>query len=313
MKLFILKCIKFILFSISILFVVIFIYTYKYNFSLTIPPIKISTSPSYNNKINFCRSKKADIISIGSSMSLNNLSSEIIIKKTKNTSYLNYSSWGMRMSDIYKLLKNISYRPKTLIIASNIDDFFHNYRKIGIEVKENELKSFLKSQNLIYYFFKYFDLEFYLKNCLVNRKAFLKNYNYSDLNYDKYGGVMFDSIKFNINKKRWNENSIVKFNPSINFQYLDSIQSYCKMNKIRLLFFQTPTRSDLLSKKSCKILTSHINSVRSKIVRHGDVFVNSNSIKWENNLFVDRTHLNEKGARIFTEYCFNCFRLRSKL
>ncbi len=85
----------------------------------------ISNNISFNDKLRFAAQKEADCISIGSSITLNNLDSETIINSIQPVSYLNLSSWGLMTKHTYYLLKIYSelYNPKVVIINTNIVDF----------------------------------------------------------------------------------------------------------------------------------------------------------------------------------------------
>ena len=305
MKSFVLTLIKFFSFLTIISTLLIVVYFYYNDLSFKIPPAQISTSYSFNDKIEFCRNKKAKIVAIGSSMSLNNLSSNVIIENFKTKSYFNYSSWGLRIEHAYKILKSIPNIPKVLLISSNIVDFYPNHKKNPFEFDEDELQDFLRSNYTLKFQLNHFNLIYYIENCSYYKNDKQKRDIYQSLFYDEYGGVEFDSVNFNIDQKRWNEDPVLEFDSKINYLYLDSISNFCSKNKIQFYFFQSPTRTDLLDHKKTVLLTNHISKIRKIILNSsGGYFVNSNEYKWSNDIFVDGIHLNTKGARLFSEFCF---------
>lgn len=312
MKSFVLTLARFFSFLTIVSTLLIAVYFYYYDLSFKIPPAQLSTSYSFNDKLEFCRNKKAKIVAIGSSISLNNLSSDVIVENFNTRSYLNYGSWGLRMDIVYKLLRSISNHPKKLIIASNIEDFSPNISKNPLKYIEAELKDFLGSNRTLKFHLNHFNLIYYLENCSYYKKDFQKRNKYQSLFYDKYGGVEFDSVHFKMDKKRWILNPVPEFDTKINYLYLDSIASFCVKNKIQFFFFQSPTRPDLLDRKKTEILTEHISKIRKIITNYGGYFVNSNEDKWTRNAFVDGTHLNARGARQFTEFCFKKIKDRNK-
>jgi len=275
-----------------------------------LPAPNLSNSYSYNEKMEFLRKNKinSDIIAIGSSMSLNNLNSIIITKRLKSDSYINTASWGMSMKDNFLLLKTLSdlHNPKTLIVCSNILDFQQKEKNVKYPI----LKHYLTPNNAYFIstIIQTFNLKYYLKNLTYAKKVRSCKNDYEFLKFDKFGGVNFDNKGFQINKNRWNQH--FTNNKTIGFQYLylDSLSTFCKNKNIKLYFFQSPIRNGLyskLNKKEIYNLQSHIIKIELILKNHGHSFVNSNYIKWNDNLFVDGIHLNAKGSVIFTKYCFD--------
>ena len=301
MKKFIKRLLLFGVIFISHVMIVIFILSSKYDFSLKDLPVpNISNSYSFNNKINFMRNKKADIITIGSSMSLNNLNSNLIVEKFKTDSYLNYSSWGLNCHDIYSLLKIISarHKPSTLIVSSYLRDFMSIDKKFDTK----QVSSYLNSSKTWCYHFKKIELSYYLENYKLMKK-YKNKHNYMSLIYDKYGATIFYSKNFEISKNKMNDLSISGDLRKENYNYLDSISFFCYKQNIKLLFFQSPLRQKIFKQIDSSIITKHINKIYGILKRRNQIFVNSNEILWNDDLFVDATHFNSKGAEKYTKYC----------
>lgn len=293
---------KFLFFSLLVSVCCILIYGLYYDVSYeNIPPPEISDSYSLNDKLNFIRNKEANIIAIGSSMSLNNISSDVVVNKV-GKSYINASSWGLNMMDVYKILRMYAKynKLKTLMIASNIIDFNSPSKKMSM----NELNEFIGSKSVFKFHLSHFHLRYYFENCKYDKKVKSGRNFSSSLVYDKYGGVPLDAKKFEVNHERWKDPSISKIVGDLNYQYLDSISIFCKYNGIQLLFFQTPTRQMLFNDENLKILNTHIIRIRKMMKKNQHYFINSNLHIWDDSLFVDGTHLNAVGAKLFTEYCF---------
>lgn len=286
-------------------------YILKYGITLgDIPAPPLSDSFSLNEKLEFIRKTKKNekIISLGSSICLNNIHSETIIRSFHSNSYLNASSWGMTMEDNYQLLKTLCkiHIPTTLIVASSITEFQLPPKKINYSALDNYLMSSDLTSSL--YHGQYFNLRYYIENIKYAKKVRSCKNEYEYLLFDQYGGVNLDETNFKIDKKRWNadfECGKIIYN---NYSYLDSISAFCKYNNITLLFFQSPFRSELYSNfDSNKLneLTIHINKIENILTRDKHTFINTNDTLWNDNLFVDGEHLNAAGAKLFTEYCFD--------
>ena len=300
------------IFVLGLILVAVFI-VYKDVTYKDLPAPNLSTSYSFNEKVAFSKNKTADIITIGSSMGLNNVSSDVIVDKFKSYSYLNLSSWGFTINEVYHFLKfqNTIYKPKVLIISSNIVDF----ADIGITkaINYSNVREYLNSKSPILefinrgYTFKYFiDIFEYGRMMRTNI------HNYDCSKYDNYGAVLMDSTGFNISKKRWNEIGLPKTNAK-SYEYLDSIALLCNNSGIQLYFFQSPYRKGLYLDKNFDKSTYHyhIAKVKKIIENRKQTFVNASITIWDDYFFVDAIHFNSIGAKKFTEYCVDRIELKN--
>jgi len=291
---------------------------YKITFT-DIPPPNFSNSYSYNEKMKFARkaSIRPDVIAIGSSMSLNNLDSETIKKRLNTDSYLNLSSWGMSLKDIYNLLKIQSeiHKPHTLIMSSGIVDFQEVDKNVDYVTLEEYLRSNEKEEILFH--LKCFNLKYYISKFKYAKFVRASVHEYEYLGYDKYGAVNFIGKGFQIDSSRWNRD-YMNFDSieTSYYSYLDSITTFCKNKNISLLFFESPYRKGLYSKfdaEKSERLNSHIQKAEGIVNNDDHIFVNANEIMWEDTLFVDGTHLNAMGAKLFTEYCLDKVKLHKRI
>lgn len=278
----------------------------KYNIRYTeLPAPNLSASYSYNKKIEFIKNRKADIMTIGSSMSLNNVYSESVIKHFNNNAYLNVSSWGLTIRDIYFLLKFQSgyLGAKTVIISSNIIDFAEREtaaKSIDYKSVENYLSA---SAFLTDLYYRSYTPSYLIEKFEYGKKVVHNIHDYDCLNYDAYGAVMMDSAGFNIDSNRWNEHKFPHAD-QISYNYLDSIGSFCQNKGIRLIFVHTPYRSaiTMLPTFETNRMNEHIRNVEKIANRHEFTFINSTVQLWEDNLFVDASHFNSSGAQKFTDF-----------
>tara|TARA_B110000459_G_C16605587_1_gene493373 strand:+ start:1834 stop:2763 length:930 start_codon:yes stop_codon:yes gene_type:complete len=297
MKKFIRKTIKLIipLTILSLLWVLI------YGF----PPPNLSPNISFNARMFNLKERhidvNIDVLAIGSSMSLNNIHTKTI-KNNLSEKYLNISSWGQKIEDDFKLIKILTkhYKPKKIIISSNFMDFGSG--KIGI--KYNLIDSYLFKNEIKHY--TELNIQYLLKE---SRSYFNKKRdgnNYKSLMYDDCGGINFKSNNFNISLERWNGYSINKFKKGTNqYYFLDSISKFCKEKDITFVFVQSPFREgyvSLLNEHELSVLNNHKNKIESILKRNNNLFIDSQKKSWEDDLFVDYSHLNSKGAKKYTEY-----------
>lgn len=268
-----------------------------------IPAPKITNSYSFNEKIKFVEikeNKQADYIAIGSSMTLNNINSDVVTELLSTKSYLNLSSWGLRIKDDYILIKRLFeiHKPKTLIIVSIIIDFGPS----GLEYNVDDIYDYIDSENEIKYQFKYLELKYFFKRLVTNRINYNTNKIYASLNFDKYGGVALEPDGFEIKKSRWNEKLSYEYIDIQNYLYLDSISSFLTEKNVELIFVQTPLREGLLDDYYTTNLEKHVNKIQPILHKYGHTFCNANNDTWPDSLFVDYAHMNSTGTEKLSKY-----------
>lgn len=94
------------LFVYSLLFTTVLVIVLFLKKKIELPPPNLTDSFSYNEKLFFLSQSdlKPEVIVLGSSMALNNINSNALIKRIKSNRVLNLSSWGMNLKDDFELL-----------------------------------------------------------------------------------------------------------------------------------------------------------------------------------------------------------------
>lgn len=290
---------------------IIGVYVFKYHVSRkNIPSPPLSDSYSLNEKLGFLRTtdKMEPSLGIGSSIALNNLHSETISNRIMGGKFLNASSWGMNMSDNYYLLKSLCevYHPRTIFIASSISEFELPAKKVDYD----KVKSYLTAGDAaaVMYHFTCFNVRYYMDNWKYKKLVTTEKNQYEYLVFDQFGGVNIEGNGFKIDQRRWNASFEKKRINESNYAFLDSISTLCKLKGIGFYFFQSPFREGIyanLDAQKAKDLKSHVERIETILKRDHHMFVDADKVKWNDSLFIDGEHLNEKGAKAFTEYCFN--------
>lgn len=286
-------------------------YAFKFHVSCKdIPSPPLSDSYSLNEKIEFLRTteKNVPVLAIGSSIALNNLHSETVAKRIQGGKFLNTSSWGMNMGDNYSLLKVLYevYHPNTLIIASSISEFELPAKKADYDKMQKYLTAGNIAANL--YHFTCFNVRYYMDNAKYKKLVTGEKNQYEYLVFDQYGGVNIEDKDFKIDQRRWMATFEKERMNDSNYTYLDSISSFCKSKNIKLLFFQSPFRQGLvtsLNSKKVLELKQHVDRIATLLKRDQHVLIDADNVLWNDSLFIDGEHLSGKGAKAFTEYCFN--------
>jgi len=127
---------------------------------------------------------------------------------------------------------------------------------------------------------------------------------YTNLRYDKYGGVPLDVYGDNIDSTRWNYVSDFVFEPSNPcYDALSEICKYLDDEDVTLMFINTPTRRSYYeTQTNLNEVKKHINICDSIISSHHHIFLDELSFDdYPDSLFADCSHLNRKGSIFLTE------------
>jgi hypothetical protein len=290
----------------SILFLVIVLVTGLIFFGINknyVAAYRITNSYSFNEKINFLPDEQdVRILGLGSSITLNNLSSEAIIELFETDSFLNVASWGIKMEDMYKLLKEFDplYDPEVIICVSSIIDFSlpgieFDSREIGDYLHQNKRKGIIHDLS---------NISYYLRHTIKNRIYQSSNKYYSSLMFDEHGGVALNQDEFRHDPYRWNKRlSFHGLHPS-SYHYLDSISVFAAKRGIELILVQTPVRENAKRASLENKMDEHENMIRSILEPRDQHFINGYRLKFPDKYFADYTHMNEKGAEELTRILY---------
>ncbi|TWJ03601.1 hypothetical protein JN11_01148 [Mucilaginibacter frigoritolerans] len=268
-----------------------------------------TNSISFDAKIKFVNNKKPkqiDLAAIGSSITLNNLSSKVI-KDSLNTSFFNFSSWGLQMNDIKEVIAKdiVNYKPKYILISSSIPDFILPGNLPALENYYNTNK-FFKETFTPYFYIKNFNS---IADIYTRKKATDKlervNDQYDSLNFDDYGGALLYIPEKNISASRWNAKDPFPTNYT-NSQYknLTALCVFLKEHNIKLIFVQSPIKkSYVYSAEAQQIIDDHFNTCKNIVEKYNNIYLNfyNPQLFSDDHLFVDQFHLSAAGAEIFTK------------
>ena len=273
-----------------------------YLFQANIPP-HYSNSFSLNAKLFHIQKQsfdKLDILAIGSSMTLNNLNSEVIVDRFGN-SYYNFSSWGQDMSMTRYFGKFYAeiYTPRLVIIVSSYGDFI----KSDINYSSFSTTVFSSKVNVLNWWYAGFtNPRFALKDFKNNQHFFLDRKQHESLVFDKYGGVPLNIPKDKINITRWNAELVCRTDES-QYEELEKLSKFLFDKNIKLVVVQVPIRKCIIDEQKKKQMEEHRIKCEKILNAHSNIYIDyalEEALSKEE-LFVDRAHLNEIGTIIFTE------------
>ncbi len=284
-----------IFFSKLLLFIIPVLILFEVLFRLGFYPI-ITNSTLFDTKmlaIQRQHIKKIDLLSIGSSITLYDLNSDIIVKNF-NKPYYNLGSWGLQITDMRALLQSFvkEYHPKYVILCSSFTDFispsndtYANYINTDFWVKNN------------------FPEAFYFKDYHSIHQIVRRKYKAYPLNFDKWGGAALKFTLKDIVWNKWNEHGIFPTKYSnCNYSDLDSLSTFLHQQHIKFIFIQAPIKKSyantVLSKQ---IIQSHFDKCRSITESHGGTYLSYYKTDvFTDNYFIDQYHLQGTGAEVLT-------------
>lgn len=267
-------------------------------------PLRFSNSISYDAKLKFIRNNKlldgANTIVIGSSMALTNINGNILEKGSEKIKKIaNLSSWGLQTSEVLQLIKLIKLDNIEYIIYPTQYIDFKEYRLKDID--ENEVKSFLNNKFILSPYLNTLEsLVSNIKNYIQYENKFLNPNKYSYIGFDKTGGIELNFSNEYIDKKRWNSNKREKYKLEERcFNDLQKLNNIAKSKDITLIVITTPYRKPILedNKDVSNIYNKYVQKLEYISNKQQFIYLNMHEkLNLSDNYFLDRSHLNKKGA-----------------
>ena len=282
------------------------IYSYLYKIGGDdFPAAYFSNSLSFNEKIEFLKDKnlsKIELIAIGSSMTLNNINSEVIVNDFGYQNYLNLASWGFKITDTEKFMKNmLPYFPnlKRVIISTNLMDFSDLQRNIHVDY--SKIRLYLSSDIGCFLQYVPFNLKYLFNNAKKNRIRHLTRNTYQSLEYDAHGGVVL--------YKRWNKDISQYEISNKEVECLNLLSDLFDRRNIELIVSFSPIRNGMLDDKKRANISRKIEQIKRNIPRSDTQIIEPyTSNNWPDSLFVDFSHLNHAGTKKYTEFIMKSFK-----
>lgn len=279
-------------------FFIFFLHNYKN------VPLRFTNSISFDAKLSFLNKSNtfnnAEILIVGSSMGLNNINSEII-SKGLNKNVLNISSWGMKVNQVYSLLKLLDLsKVKTVIYLNQYFDLY----SLQLEAyNEKEIKEYLYENNSIPGYLNTFSsLSSKFKDYLEWKKRYLDNKKYSSLLFNNYGDIQLLINEENSSLDRWNAITDITNNKE-QFKVLEEVFHYLEEKGIEFYSVTTPYRNSFLENDEfIKQYDPYVKKSKILSDKFNFSYINlQNSLNLEDEYFADSSHLNYKGGNLVSK------------
>lgn len=238
--------------------------------------------------------KNCSFLIAGSSISMNNISGEIIKSRFTDTVY-NFSAFNMKISQLIDLLK-FAKPPKTkfILVAFNNWDFGKPLWSYDIKATNKFINGNALSRTWV--FVKKFNVNTFSEDWDSRIKYSNIRNNYLSLNFDKYGSVLMDSTGFIINTKRWDE---TRDTSGFEIFRKDVIRfkAFCSEHELQFKFVYMPYRPGKLSDKA-KELNKQLASILKKELK--DSFLDLQNCYIPVNFYCDECHMFKQGSEMIS-------------
>jgi hypothetical protein len=263
-----------------------------------VPDNLLSNSVSYNAKLQATRKKKnaldADILIAGSSMSLNNISGNLLSSRL-HLSVWNMSSWGYKPGYVLKFLKEYGpIKSKYLVIAINNGDLGEGVP----EIDEKATRQYLTHGVIVrtWLLLKKFNLNNFQSDWEARSTSNYSNNDYLSLHFDDSGSILFDStgfVKTDIRCKTYQDTSGFQ----LFRKQIRELSDWCTSNGINFQLAYFPWRNDLRTP-----LRNDQNKEVARVLKKelGAHFVDLHEIILDTKLYADASHLFRLGAEFMT-------------
>lgn len=270
------------------------------------PDPKYTDNISLNMKLQqgmFERSE-LDILSIGSSMNLNNLSTKALHEKWPNATHFNFGFWGCDMRSIEQLLPILVDRkePKKVLITTNLMDMIGTEGNVSFD--SLDVVQSLDERGVLHNYLSHWNAPFYLRNMESNKIRFSDASNYEFMMLDQDGGSSLRVPDDKISETRFNaEPPSSDELADAQYRALKQTAKYLASKNIELTVLVSPYRKGILNSASRAVIRAHVKRISNILSPFGFRVVNGGTKDWEDSLYCDSSHYNEEGAYEFTKFC----------
>jgi hypothetical protein len=238
------------------------------------PAPKLSRNVSLNEQLSrvkkvkegewpYSKEGRVNILAVGSSMSLNNLHSEVVVEHFGDSSYLNTGIWGARIDQTTALASFLidELRPRTVILVSNMDDWIKGE---DYAVDTSLFRRYLTRWSPIESYLYTLRPVFYLREMERNRSRANDPGHFDHLQLDAWGGALLNVPADRITEDR-NRRAIPTRDNVNEDQYkaLEDLSQMVAAKGCRLIFIQSPYRDGLQTAELRSIVAGHEARVRA--------------------------------------------------
>ena len=270
----------------------------------------VSNSVSYNLKVSFIRQhpeklRDADIVVIGSSMSMNNVDA-VMLQDSLRRPVVNLSSWQLDMPNFKG--SPLWDEPKVFLTNLGVSDFgdIHTQVKDNFSFKRSRLAEFYNFETD----FRTFVEMLPLAKSIMNTRD---NQDFLSCNFDKCGSVLLNDSPFVKSARRWDLDAyaVFKMDSAAVVKYIRQLKELTRSHhgNIRLFITFSPGRRKFYNKPRSETVAYLGELIHANCPEV--LFFNLYDRNYPDSVYAEGCHFNIRGARRFTREVIDSIRLRS--
>lgn len=271
-----------------------------------LPPVPITGSIALDEKMAFVRDSlhgDFDIIAAGSSMAMNNLSSDAFLQEASQPKrVLNIGSWGLKISASRRWLNHVLkyvHVQKVILVTGPMD--FSAQGLLLNNVSDSDLDTFLtKGPGYPLLLVQKFSLPYYARPMANHRQ---RRDDYDSLQFDSGGAVPFEIYYPNVRLDRWNGRLDPGFFALLidnEYDHLALMAKDLRSRGVDLVVIRALMRSHVQSSGGAQ-LEEHWDRVKRIVTEGKQRYLDlSGELLLDDSYFADYAHLNAKGAFVFS-------------
>lgn len=286
--------------------VLIGIGAYVRSYRQLLPAARVSPNGVLNMKLSALRHRgqhPCHVLALGSSMTMNNLSSPEVVAHFHDTSYVNMGAWGMDIEQNTALAHVLVplLKPRTVLLMSNLNDLVPDRDRYPVDTAR--VSAYLLRWSTLEGYLRNLRPAYYLREMERNHVRMLDHGNYEFMGVDQHGWAPLVIPPERIDQTRWNKQPPqAAWLSDREYAMLADLSNYLHEQGAQLVFIQSPYRAGVRSAAVDSLVQQHLQRVRSILEPEGHVVLDVTDRYWSDSLFVDYSHLNERGANLVTAH-----------
>lgn len=279
---------------------------YAFAHRSTFPAPRLTNNIAVNEQVDRLarvHTDSARVLAIGSSMTLNNLSSAEAVAHF-GPSFQNAGAWGIGAAELplYTAPLLAHFRPAEVVVVTNLMDLVQG-SAFGAADAAHVAQHLSDGPGLGAYL-RHWNAPYYLGQMRTNKIRFNDPGNYEHLGYDAHGGSTLevpaeriDRSRYDTPPTRWDD--VDRSRVAAFAHFADQLHA----NGVRLTVLISPYRPGLRTTAVDVDAHRYVAWLRGVLRHPGQRLVNGYEARWADSLYCDASHFDHAGARAFTQWC----------
>lgn len=271
------------------------------------PAPRLTPNIAVNEKVDRIKRQQmagADVLALGSSMTLNNLASGPVLEHFGQVRYVNAGAWGVGAAELIQFGPPLIDRlkPDTVLVALSPLDFIKGSPFTATDSAaivrhldaSSPFRSYLHDRQLAYY----------LRQMETNRIRFDDPTNYEYLGYDAAGAALLNVPPALRHAERYAEPPpMLEDLKEDRFASFERFARHLQDRGIPMVVLSSPFREGLTDPSVEAMLEAYHVRLRGLLGPMGHVVLDAGEQRWPDSLYADASHFNKDGAELFTAHC----------